>query len=118
MDFFTVFLLGIGLSMDAFAVSVCKGLAMKKADVKGMATCGAWFGAFQGLMPIIGFFIGKLFIDAIEAFDHWVAFGLLVTIGINMIKEAFSNEELYQQNEQMQQRILSQALCPALPPSV
>lgn len=79
--------------MDAFAVSICKGLAMKKADVKGMAICGTWFGGFQAFMPLIGFFLGTLFASAIEAIDHWVAFGLLGIIGINMLKEAFEKEE-------------------------
>lgn len=86
-------LLAVGLSMDAFAVSICKGLAMKKATLKAELTCGVWFGGFQALMPVIGFFLGTLFAEAIEAFDHWVAFGLLVLIGINMLKEAFSTEE-------------------------
>lgn len=93
MSFFELFLLAVGLSMDAFAVSICKGLAMKKADAKGMAICGAWFGGFQGLMPLIGFFLGTLFASAIEAVDHWVAFGLLGIIGFNMLKEAFAKEE-------------------------
>ena len=93
MGFLELFLLAVGLSMDAFAVSICKGLAMKKADAKGMATCGAWFGGFQGLMPLIGFFLGTLFASAIEAVDHWVAFGLLGIIGFNMLKEAFEKEE-------------------------
>ena len=88
-----LFLLAVGLSMDAFAVSVCKGLAMKKASWKAEATCGVWFGGFQALMPVIGFFLGALFAGAIEAFDHWVAFGLLAIIGINMLKEAFGQDE-------------------------
>ena len=88
-----LFLLAVGLSMDAFAVSVCKGLAMKKVTLKAEATCGLWFGGFQMLMPIVGFFLGSLFAEAIEAFDHWVAFGLLVIIGINMLKEALEKED-------------------------
>lgn len=88
-----LFLLAVGLSMDAFAVSVCKGLAMKKATLRAEATCGLWFGGFQALMPTIGFFLGALFADAIEAFDHWVAFALLVIIGINMLKEALEKED-------------------------
>ena len=90
MGFAELFILAIGLSMDAFAVSICKGLSMKKAGLKEGAICGAWFGGFQALMPVIGFFLGTLFAEAIEAFDHWVAFGLLAIIGINMLKEAFS----------------------------
>ena len=93
MGFIELLVLGIGLSMDAFAVSVCKGLSMKKASVKGMASCGIWFGGFQALMPLIGFFLGSLFADQIVAFDHWVAFVLLAMIGANMLKEAFSGEE-------------------------
>jgi len=86
-------LLAVGVSMDAFAVSICKGLAMKKATLKGCMTCGVWFGGFQALMPTIGFFLGTLFADAIQAIDHWVAFVLLGIIGINMLKEAFDKEE-------------------------
>lgn len=93
MNFFELFLLAVGLSMDAFAVSICKGLAMKKADGKGMAICGVWFGGFQGLMPFIGYMLGTMFATAIEAIDHWVAFGLLGLIGFNMLKEAFGKEE-------------------------
>ena len=92
MGFGELFLLAVGLSMDAFAVSVCKGLSVKKAGPKESAICGGWFGGFQGLMPLIGFFLGTLFAGAIEAFDHWVAFGLLAIIGINMLKEAFEKE--------------------------
>ena len=85
-------LLAVGLSMDAFAVSVCKGLAMKKATVRAQVTCGAWFGGFQGLMPLIGFLLGTMFAEAIQFIDHWIAFGLLALIGINMLREAFSKE--------------------------
>lgn len=88
-----LFLLAVGLSMDAFAVSVCKGLAMKRATLKAEATCGLWFGGFQALMPTVGFFLGALFADAIEAFDHWVAFALLAIIGINMLKEALEKKD-------------------------
>ena len=93
MGFGELLLLAVGLSMDAFAVSVCKGLAMKKATLKAELTCGIWFGGFQALMPLIGFFLGTLFADAIEAIDHWVAFVLLAIIGANMLKEAFGKEE-------------------------
>ena len=86
-------LLAVGVSMDAFAVSICKGLAMKKATLKAGLTCGVWFGGFQALMPTIGFFLGTLFADAISAVDHWVAFVLLAVIGANMLKEAFGGEE-------------------------
>ena len=85
-------LLALGVSMDAFAVSICKGLAMKKAGIKEGLTCGVWFGGFQALMPTIGFFLGTLFAEAIQAVDHWVAFVLLAIIGANMLKEAFEKD--------------------------
>ena len=93
MGFIELLLLAVGLSMDACAVSICKGLSTKKADLRAMSICGVWFGGFQAMMPLIGFLLGSLFADAIEAIDHWVAFVLLGIIGINMLKEAFSNEE-------------------------
>ena len=93
MEFVELFLLAVGLSMDAFAVSVCKGLFMKRATVRAQLTCGVWFGGFQALMPLIGYFLGTLFIDAIQTFDHWIAFALLVIIGVNMLQEAISGEE-------------------------
>ena len=93
MGILELLLLGVGVSMDAFAVSICKGLAMKKATVRGCMTCGLWFGGFQALMPTIGFFLGTLFAEAIHAIDHWVAFVLLAVIGANMLKEVFSQEE-------------------------
>ena len=86
-------LLAVGLSMDAFAVSVCKGLALRRATFRAEITCGVWFGGFQALMPLIGFFLGTLFAAAIQAVDHWIAFGLLAIIGVNMLKEALSKEE-------------------------
>ncbi len=86
-------LLAVGVSMDAFAVSICKGLSVKKVGLKEKLSCGAWFGGFQALMPLIGFFLGALFSSAIEAFDHWVAFGLLGLIGVNMLREAFGKGE-------------------------
>ena len=93
MGFWELLMLAVGVSMDAFAVSVCKGLSMSKSGIKESVICGAWFGGFQALMPLIGFFLGLLFAEAIKAFDHWVAFGLLGIIGINMLKEAFEKEE-------------------------
>ena len=93
MGIFELLLLALGVSMDAFAVSICKGLSMTKADLRAMSICGAWFGGFQAMMPLIGFLLGSLFAEAIEAIDHWVAFVLLGIIGFNMLKEAFSNEE-------------------------
>ena len=93
MGFLELFVLAVGLSMDAFAVSICKGLSLKRADLGSMAKCGLWFGGFQALMPLIGFLLGSLFAEAIEAVDHWVAFILLLLIGLNMLKEAFSKEK-------------------------
>ena len=86
-------LLAVGVSMDAFAVSICKGLAMKRATPGAMAIVGGWFGGFQALMPLIGFFLGTMFASAIEAIDHWVAFALLAIIGVNMLKEALEKQE-------------------------
>lgn len=93
MSIWELLLLAVGLSMDAFAVSVCKGLATPHASWKEGAICGAWFGGFQGLMPTLGFFLGSLFAQTIERFDHWVAFILLALIGANMLWEAFSKGE-------------------------
>ena len=93
MGFGELMLLAVGVSMDAFAVSICKGLAMTKATLKEGLTCGLWFGGFQALMPLIGFFLGTLFAEAIEAVDHWVAFILLGIIGFNMLKEAFEKQD-------------------------
>lgn len=93
MDLLALILLALALSMDAFAVSVCKGLSMKKTAVKAGLLCGVWFGGFQAIMPIIGFFLGRFFQEAIEAADHWIAFGLLALIGINMIREALEKEK-------------------------
>lgn len=92
MGFGELLLLAVGLSMDAFAVSLCKGLSVRKAGLKESVICGGWFGGFQALMPLLGFYLGTLFAEAIEAFDHWVAFGLLAIIGINMLKEAFAKD--------------------------
>lgn len=88
-----LFLLAVGLSMDAFAVAVCKGLAMSKITPKKIAVVGLWFGGFQALMPAAGYFLGIRFKDSITAVDHWIAFILLSLIGINMIREAFSDDE-------------------------
>jgi len=93
MGLVELFLIAVGLSMDAFAVSICKGLSLGRISVRHMFTAGAWFGGFQALMPAIGFFLGRFFTDYITRFDHWVAFILLSFIGINMIKEAKSEDE-------------------------
>lgn len=93
MDIFTLFTLAVGLSMDAFAVSVCKGLAMKKITIGKAGIVGLWFGGFQALMPLIGYFLGVQFESKIQSIDHWVAFVLLGLIGLNMVREALGKDE-------------------------
>ncbi|MDO5411576.1 MAG: manganese efflux pump MntP family protein [Lachnospiraceae bacterium] len=88
-----LFILAVGLSMDAFAVSICKGLAGGKTGAREMGLAGIWFGGFQGMMPVLGYILGAAFADYITAFDHWIAFILLGLIGVNMVREAFSDEE-------------------------
>ena len=85
--------IGVGLAMDAFAVAVGKGLSMKRLSLKNAGLVGFYFGFFQALMPVIGYFLGIGFKDYITSIDHWVAFILLGLIGANMIKEAFGDEE-------------------------
>ena len=93
MGIIELFFIAVGLSMDAFAVSICKGLALKDVKLRHSVKAGLWFGGFQALMPVIGFFCGYWFKDYISAFDHWVAFILLLLLGAKMIKEALSDEE-------------------------
>lgn len=93
MGIVELLLLAVGLSMDAFAVSVCKGLGMKKVSLKAQCTCGVWFGGFQALMPLVGFLLGTLFTAAIQAVDHWIAFALLALIGVNMLREALEKHD-------------------------
>ena len=93
MTFFELFLIGIGLSMDAFAVSICKGLSMQKIDKKYTLCIGLFFGGFQALMPLTGYLLGNRFSGYIERFDHWIAFVLLALIGLNMVKESRSAPE-------------------------
>ena len=93
MSLVELFILAVGLSMDAFAVSICKGLSLGKITKKHMAIAGAWFGGFQALMPLIGYFLGSFFADMITKYAHWIAFVLLIIIGGNMIKEAMGEEE-------------------------
>ncbi|HHU89612.1 MAG TPA: manganese efflux pump [Clostridiaceae bacterium] len=88
MTILELFIVAVGLSMDAFAVSVCKGLAMKDSSFNKAVRVGLWFGGFQALMPLLGFFLGSRFESSICAFDHWIAFVLLALIGINMIRES------------------------------
>lgn len=93
MGFIEILLIGVGLSMDAFAVSICKGLSTRKLELKHALICGGYFGFFQGLMPLIGYILGVQFKDKIESIDHWIAFILLALIGLNMIKESFEEDE-------------------------
>lgn len=92
MGIIELILLSVGLGMDAFAVSICKGISMKKMDWKKACIIGLYFGGFQAIMPVIGYFLGSTFESLITNFDHWVAFVLLAIIGGNMIKESFSKE--------------------------
>lgn len=92
MGILEIVLVAIGLAMDAFAVSICKGLSMKKMNWKKAIIVGGYFGIFQGVMPAIGYFLGSTFENLVTKIDHWIAFGLLFFIGINMIKEAFAND--------------------------
>ena len=93
MSIIELFILAIGLSMDAFAVSICKGLSLRKIKVKHMCIARAWFGGFQALMPLIGYFLGSFFTDMITTYSHWIAFALLLLLGSNMIKESLGEEE-------------------------
>ncbi len=93
MDLFSLFIIALGVSMDAFAVSICKGLAMKRITIKEAAIVGLWFGGFQGLMPFLGYLLGSQFEQYITSIDHWIAFILLGIIGASMIKEALSKDE-------------------------
>ena len=93
MSIIELFILAIGLSMDAFAVSICKGLSLRKIKVKHMCIAGAWFGGFQALMPLIGYFLGSFFTDMITTYSHWIAFALLLLLGSNMVKESLGEEE-------------------------
>lgn len=92
MDFFEIILIGFGLAMDAFAVSICKGLSMKKIKWKNAIIIAIYFGLFQAIMPVIGFFLGSTFSKFIQKMDHWIAFVLLSAIGVNMIKESNDDE--------------------------
>lgn len=93
MTLFELFVIAVGLSMDAFAVSICKGLSMQKMSWKKALVVGLYFGGFQAGMPLLGYFLGSRFQEKIMAFDHWIAFILLCLIGVNMIRESFSKEE-------------------------
>lgn len=88
MNIFELLLIAVGLSMDAFSVSICKGLTTQRFSWRTALACGLWFGSFQALMPVVGYFLGAQFQEMIETYAHWIAFGLLFLIGTNMIREA------------------------------
>jgi len=93
MDILSLLAISLGLAMDAFAVAICKGLAIKKIQLKNMVKVGTWFGSFQGLMPLIGYFLGMTLEKYITSIDHWVSLILLSLIGISMIREALNKDE-------------------------
>ncbi|MCR5576499.1 MAG: manganese efflux pump MntP family protein [Oscillospiraceae bacterium] len=94
MSLLELLLIAVGLSMDAFAVSVCKGLSLRGLKPKHAVLVGLYFGGFQALMPVIGWLLGYRFERFITSFDHWIAFALLTAIGVSMIREAKKAEEL------------------------
>lgn len=93
MGIWELLILAVGLAMDAFAVSICKGLSIRTLKVRHMVIVGAWFGAFQALMPLLGYLLGSAFTQLVQALDHWIAFVLLLIIGGNMIREALGGDE-------------------------
>ena len=93
MGLLELLILAVGLAMDAFAVSICKGLSIRRLKLGHCLLVGLWFGAFQALMPTLGYFLGSTFAQLVQAIDHWIAFVLLLIIGGNMIREAFSGDE-------------------------
>ena len=93
MTLLEILILAVGLSMDAFAVSICKGLGMGKVTLSKAAVVGLWFGGFQALMPLAGYFLGAQFSAYVQRYDHWIAFFLLLLIGANMIREALGKDE-------------------------
>lgn len=93
MNFLEILLIAVGVSMDAFAVSICKGLSVRKLRSRNVFAVSLWFGGFQALMPLIGYFLGVSFAEMVADFDHWISFVLLSIIGANMIKEAVGGEE-------------------------
>lgn len=93
MSLLELFFIAVGLSMDAFAVSICKGLSVGRAHTKHFLTAGLYFGFFQAFMPLIGYLLGRNFQSLVEGMDHWIAFFLLGFIGFNMVREAYGEEE-------------------------
>ena len=114
MGFWGIFMIAVGLSMDAFAVSVSKGLATPHYRVRNSICCGVWFGGFQMLMPLIGCFLGTQFAGYIQSVDHWIAFVLLALIGGNMIREACSGEEEQTDSSYSPARMLPLAIATAI----
>ena len=100
MELFEIIVIGIGLAMDAFAVSICKGLSMKKIDWKKALIIALYFGAFQALMPVVGYFLGSTFSSFVQSVDHWIAFILLAIIGGNMIKDS-TDDEVEKRNDKV-----------------
>lgn len=92
MSLWELFAIAVGLSMDAFAVAICKGLSVREMKIKHALICGAWFGAFQALMPLLGYLLGTQFEKYITLYDHWIAFLFLLLIGGNMIRESLSKD--------------------------
>ena len=93
MGIYEIFLIGLGLAMDAFAVAVCKGLSISKIDIKKSSIIALWFGCFQAIMPVIGYFLGNVFKESMSSLNNLIAFGLLTIIGSNMLKSVFSGED-------------------------
>ena len=93
MSLFDLIMIGISLSMDAFAVSICKGLSVRKVQLSHALICGVWFGAFQAIMPSFGYFLGSRFEHLLNSVGPWVAFILLAVIGVNMVRESFGGDE-------------------------
>ena len=100
MELFEIIAIGVGLAMDAFAVSICKGLSMKKIDWKKAIIIALYFGIFQALMPILGYFLGSTFSSFVQSVDHWIAFILLAIIGGNMIKDS-TDDEVEKRNDKV-----------------
>ena len=100
MELFEIIAIGIGLAMDAFAVSICKGLSMKKIDWKKAIIIALYFGIFQALMPVLGYFLGSTFSSFVQSVDHWIAFILLAIIGGNMIKDS-TDDEVEKRNDKV-----------------
>ena len=99
MGIVELLLISVGLAMDAFAVSVGKGMTLKRAQPRHALTAGVWFGGFQGLMPLIGYYVGRSFAEYVVSVDHWIAFGLLVLIGLNMIRETIWGDDEEQDSD-------------------